>query len=358
MSKKPKKTDRVRVAIVGVGMGSYHAHGYSKLPNVEIAAFCDIDTERAEKVAARFGVKRIYSDYEAMLAEEKLDAVSVCTPNALHGPVAVAALNAGCHVLCEKPLSVNAVEGAKIVEAARKAKGKFMIGMNNRFRGDTQVLRKYIEAGDLGEIYYAKCGWIRRNGIPGMGSWFTKKEMAGGGPLVDIGVHALDVTLYLMGNPKPVSAYGATFAKFGPFGRGTGQWGVSVRSGSYSVEDLACGQVRFENGAALVLEASWAQHCAGERLYSEVYGDKGGATLEPLRIYTEVHGRPVDITPSFAQVSGHEAEIEHFIECIVGNRQPIATADQALDVMRILDGIYRSAETGESVPLGGSAKRP
>lgn len=355
MTRKAKKPDKVRVGIVGVGIGSYHAHSYSKIPGVEIAALCDIDPDRAQRVADRFGVRRIYTDYEAMLAEEKLDAVSVCTPNALHAPVAIAALEAGCHVLCEKPLSTSAEEGAKIVAAARKARGKFMIGMNNRFRGDTQVLKRYIEAGDLGEIYYARCGWIRRNGIPGMGSWFTRKEMSGGGPLVDIGVHALDVTLYLMGNPKPVEAFGATYARFGPYGKGSGSWGTAVKSGEFTVEDLACGMVRLENGATLVLEASWAQHCAGEKLYSEVYGDKGGATLEPLRIFTEAHGQPVDLSPAFPNVSGHEAEIAHFVECIVENKQPLATAEQALDVMRILDGIYRSAETGTSVRLGGAS---
>jgi predicted dehydrogenase len=351
LTKKQKKSDRIRVGIVGVGIGSVHAAGYSKLPNVEIAALCDIDAGRAEALAGRYGVKNIYTDYEAMLAEAKLDAVSVCTPNALHAPVAIAALQAGCHVLCEKPLSVNATEGARIVEAARKATGKFMIGMNNRFRGDTQILRKYIESGDLGDIYYARCGWIRRNGIPGFGSWFTRKEMAGGGPLIDIGVHALDVTLYLMGNPKPLSVFGATYAKFGPHGKGQGQWGAPVRGGSFTVEDLACAQIRFQNGASLALEASWAQHCAGEKLYSEVYGDKGGATLEPLRIYTEAHGRLADIVPSYPSINGHEAEIAHFVECIVENKQPLATAEQALDVMKILDGIYRSAETGQSVMI-------
>lgn len=355
MARRTKKSERVRVGIVGVGIGSVHASAYSKLPNVEIVALCDIDADRARAVAERHGVKKIYTDYEAILAEEKLDAVSVCTPNVLHAPVAIAALEAGCHVLCEKPLSVNAEEGARIVTAARKAKTKFMMAMNNRFRGDTQVLKQYIEDGDLGQIYYARCGWIRRNGIPGMGSWFTRKEMAGGGPLVDIGVHALDLTLYLMGNPKPVSAFGATYAKFGPYGKGTGQWGVAVKGGAFTVEDLACGMVRLDNGATLILEASWAQHCAGEKLYSEVYGDKGGATLDPLRIYTEAHGQPVDLSPTFPNVSGHEAEIAHFIECIVENKQPIATAEQALDVMKILDGIYRSAETGASVQIAGAA---
>ena len=351
MAKKAKKSGRIRVGIVGVGIGGVHAQGYAKLPDVEIAALCDLNTARAEGVGERYGVKSIYSDYATMLAEAQLDAVSVCTPNALHAAVAVAALEAGCHVLCEKPLSISAAEGKKIIDAAKGAKGKFMIGMNNRFRGDSQILKKYIESGELGDIYYAKAGWIRRYGIPGMGSWFTSKEMAGGGPLIDIGVHALDLTLYLMGNPKPVSVYGATYAKFGPFGKGSGSWGVPAKGGSYDVEDLACGMIRFENGAALALEATWAQHCAGDKLYNEVYGDKGGATMEPLRIYTERHGSPIDVTPAFPNVSGHEAEVAHFVECIVQDKQPIATADQALDVMKILDALYASSEQGTSIAL-------
>lgn len=351
MARKQKKLDRVRVGIVGVGIGAVHARGYSKLPNVEIAALCDLDLDRAQRVADQFGVKKLYSDYETMLAAETLDAVSVCTPNVLHAPVAVAALQAGCHVLCEKPLSINAVEGKKIADAAKKAKTKFMMGMNNRFRGDSQELRAMVEAGDLGEIYYAKAGWIRRYGIPGMGGWFTRKEMSGGGPLIDIGVHALDLTLYLMGNPKPVSAYGATFAKFGPYGKGSGGWGVPVKGGNFDVEDLAAGQVRFADGSTLVLEASWAQHCAGDRFYNEIYGTKGGATLEPFRVYTELHGHPVDIAPHAPHVDGHEAEIAHFVECIVQDKTPIATVDQALDVMKILDAIYESCTTGQSVAI-------
>lgn len=345
------QSDKVRVGIVGVGIGSVHADGYSKLPNVEIAALCDLDSDRAQKAADRFGVKRIFTDYNEMLAEMKLDAVSVCTPNAFHAPVAVAALKAGCHVLCEKPLSISAAEGQKIADAAAAASTKFMIGMNNRFRGDTQTLKSYIDSGDLGDIYYARCGWIRRQGIPGMGSWFTRKELAGGGPLIDIGVHALDVTLYLMGNPRPSAVFGSTYAKFGPYGKGSGSWGVAVEGGGYDVEDLACATIRFENGATLALEASWAQYCQGDKLYSEVYGDKGGATLEPLRIYTDRAGQPVDITPAFRNIGGHEAEVAHFISCIVEDKQPLATAQQALDVMKILDGIYESARTGASVAI-------
>lgn len=343
--------ERVRVGIVGAGVGSAHAGGYSKCANAQMVALCDLDAARAQKLANEYGIPKIYTDYREMLAEENLDAVSVCTPNALHAPIAVAALEAGCHVLCEKPLSINAVEGKKIVDAAKKARGKFMIGMNNRFRGDSQTLKKYIEDGELGDIYYAKTGWVRRNGIPGMGGWFTRKEMSGGGPLIDIGVHALDLTLYLMGNPKPVSVFGATYAKFGPFGKGRGGWGVQVEGGAYDVEDLAAAQVRFDNGATLVLEASWAQHVEKDRLYNELYGEKGGATLEPFRIFTEKYGRPIDITPQYPKVGGHDGEIAHFIECIIEDKEPLATAEQALDVMKILDGIYASSQSGKSVTL-------
>lgn len=346
-----QQSGKVRVGIVGAGIGKAHANGYSKLENVEIAALCDLNEERARGLAEEFRIPKLYTDYREMLASEALDAVSVCTPNALHAEVAIAALESGCHVLCEKPLATSAEDGRRIVEAARNARGKFMVGMNNRFRGDTQLLKQFIEDGALGEVYYARCGWVRRNGIPGMGSWFTRKETAGGGPLIDIGVHALDLTLYLMGNPKPVSVFGATYAKFGPRGKGLGSWGVRVEGGVFDVEDLATAQVRFENGATLNLEASWAQHIGADRLYSEVYGDEGGATLDPLRVHTERYGRPVDLAPLAPTVNGHEAEVKHFIDCIVEDRQPLATGEQALDVMKILDGIYESSRTGDSVRL-------
>jgi predicted dehydrogenase len=349
--KKGRRDERIRVGIVGVGIGAHHARGYSKCDGVEIVALCDLDTDRAQKVAEEYAVGKVFGDYQSMLAEAKPDAVSVCTPNALHAPVAIAALEAGCHVLCEKPLATNAKDGKRILDASRKAKGKFMIGMNNRFRGDTQLLKRFIEDGELGDIYYARCGWVRRNGIPGMGGWFTRKEMSGGGPLIDIGVHALDVTLYLMGNPKPVSVFGTTYAKFGPRGKGLGGWGVPVKGGTFDVEDLAAAQIRFADGATLALEASWAQHIGADRMYAEVYGDKAGASLDPLRVHTEKYGRPMDITPSFPNVNGHEAEIVHFVECIREDKQPLATAEQALDVMKILDGIYESSRTGASVQI-------
>ncbi|MBV9848654.1 MAG: Gfo/Idh/MocA family oxidoreductase [Armatimonadetes bacterium] len=348
-------SDKVQVGVVGVGIGRTHLNGYRKLGDrVEIFGICDINEARARATADEFGVKRVFTDYAAMFAEPDLDAVSVCTPNALHAEVALAAIEAGKHVLCEKPMADTLENAQKIVAASRRSDKVFMMGMNNRFRGDTQVLKSFINEGQLGDIYYAKCGWTRRNGIPGLGGWFTTRAMSGGGPLIDIGVHVLDLTTYLMGNPAPVSASGSTYAHFGPRGRGAGGYGYAPDPGTkiqYDVEDLATGLVKFDNGATLFLEASWASYIPHDQFYSTLLGTEGGADLEPLRVYKDMAGAPVDIAPQAPQIGGHEAEVRHFIECIEQNKTPLATAEQGLHILQILDAIYRSAETGREVVI-------
>jgi predicted dehydrogenase len=345
----------LRVAIIGAGIGRAHLSGYKKCANVEIAAICDLNEERAKATAEEFGAKHVYTDYVQMLKEATIDAVSVCTPNALHAEIATAALEAGKHVICEKPMADSLAGAEKIVDAARKAQAKgqiFMMGMNNRFRGDSQVLKKLIDAGELGDIYFAKCGWIRRNGIPGFGGWFTTKAMSGGGPLIDIGVHVMDLTMYLMGNPTPVSASGSTYAKFGPRGLGQSTWGAPAEGEKkYDVEDLATGLVKFDNGATLFIEASWASHIKDDFFYSTLLGTEGGAELEPLTVYKAIQGVPADIHPKVPSgiPGGHEGEIIHFVECIREGKQPIPTAEQGLHVLQILDAIYRSAQTGREV---------
>jgi predicted dehydrogenase len=346
---------KIKVGVIGVGIGRVHLEGYRKLaPSVEIHSLCDLNLDRAKTVASEFGAEHVYSDYQEMLADPELDAVSVCTPNAVHAEVALAALQASKHVLCEKPMADTLAHAQQIVAAAERSSKIFMMGMNNRFRGDTRVLKAFIDEGQLGEIYFAKCGWTRRNGIPGFGGWFTTKAMSGGGPLIDIGVHVLDLTLYLMGNPVPVSASGSTYAKFGPRGRGAGGYGYSPERGAaekYDVEDLATGLVKFENGATLFLEASWASYIHKDQFYSTLLGTEGGADLEPLRIYKDAAGAPVDISPHAPQVGGHEAEVAHFIECIQTNKQPLSTAGQGLHILQILDAIYRSAESGHEIVI-------
>lgn len=345
----------IRVGVIGVGIGRVHLDGYKKLGDqVEIFGVCDLNEERAQKTARDFGAKHVFTDYHELLAQEELDAVSVCTPNAFHAEVALAAIEANKHVLCEKPMADTLASAEKIVVATRKSDKIFMMGMNNRFRGDTQVLKTLIERGELGDIYYAKCGWVRRNGIPGLGGWFTTKALSGGGPLIDIGVHVLDLTTYLMGNPVPVSASGSTYAKFGPRGKGSGGYGFTpdpAKVKNYDVEDLAAGLVKFDNGATLFLEASWASYIPDDKFYSTLHGTEGGADLEPLRIYTDMAGSPVDIVPHAPKIGGHEAEVKHFIECIQQGKPPIATAEQGLHILQILDAIYRSADTGHEIVI-------
>jgi len=336
----------VRVGIIGVGIGRLHAGSLRKCPGAEIRAICDIDTDRAKQAAQDFGAKDIYEDYREMLADGEIDAVIVATPNYLHAPMAIAAFEAGKHVFCEKPISTNAKDAKAMVEAGHKAGKIFQMGFNNRFRGDTQLLKNCIEAGDLGEIYYAKTGWLRRKGMPlGERCWFTTKAMSGGGPLIDLGVHVLDLTLWLMGNPKPTYVLGSSYAKFGP--------DIASANGfTYDVEDLAAGMVKLDNGATVLLDASWHSHVQTERFYSQLVGTKGGAELEPLRVYTDVNGNNADLALQHPNVSGHEMEIFHFIDCVRENKTPIAVGEHGLHIQQILDAIYESTKTGKGVEIG------
>ena len=277
-------------------------------------------------------------------SQSDIDGISVCTPNSVHAPVAIAASEAGKHVLCEKPMSINAANCRAMVAAAKKANKILMMGFNNRFRGDTQLLKKCIENGDLGDIYYAKTGWLRRIGIPGLGGWFTTKETAGGGPLIDLGVHVLDLTLWLMGNPKPVYVLGSSYAKFGP-------QMAKEQGGTYDVEDLATGMIKLENGATVMIEASWQSFVERERAYSQLIGTEGGAELEPLRIYKTISGNFADVQLQHPNVSGHEMEIRHFVECIRDNKTPLATGEHGLHIQLILDAIYESTKTGKGVEI-------
>ena len=198
------KNEKLRVAVIGAGIGSAHVKGLAGVDEVEIAAICDLDTKRAREMAQANNLDvPIFGDYREMFAQANLDATTVGLPNALHKQVAVDALNAGLHVMCEKPLAMSADEGQEMADAADKNDRKCMVGQVNRFRNESQFLKKVIEEGGLGDIYYAHTGWLRKRGIPGYGSWFTTKKMSGGGPLIDIGVHMLDIAWWLCGRPNP-----------------------------------------------------------------------------------------------------------------------------------------------------------
>jgi predicted dehydrogenase len=349
---KPAKDERtVGVGVIGVGIGRAHLAGYRKSPRAKIVAVCDIDARRAEAAAAEFCVPHVFSDYREMLKLEGLDAVSVCLPNYLHAPVTIDCLRAGKHVLVEKPLAMNAREGERMVQAAAEAKKLLLIALNNRYRGDTGVLKRYIDEGELGRIYFGKCGWVRRGGIPR--GWFGVKEQSGGGPLIDLGVHMLDLAWYLMGKPTPRRASGVTYSEIGAK-RGPGGGGVGYGGGKFDVEDLAAALVRFEGGQAIQVEVSWATHIERERTFLDLYGTIGGATLEPqIRVFTDKFGSRVDLAPAAPNLSGHEMEMVHFVECVLGRAQPISPGADGLAVQRMLDAIYRSAALGKEVAVAG-----
>ncbi|MGQ9513967.1 MAG: Gfo/Idh/MocA family protein [Thermoproteota archaeon] len=344
--------NKVNVGVIGCGsIGVYHIASYQKVPNVKVVALCDIDEAALNQAKSKFGVDQIYRDYRDLLSRKDVDAVSVCLPNRLHSIVSVAAFEAGKHVLCEKPPAINANEAKKMIDAAEKAGKKLLIGLTFRFQNRSRVLKEHIEAGELGEIYYAKCGCLRRSGIPGMGSWFTTKSEAGAGPLYDIGVHALDLTLWLMDNFKPKSVLGSTYMKFGHLGKGKGDWGKPVKGGPFDVEDLAAAFIKMQNGATVFLEVSWAAHIGEEKFYSTLLGDKAGADFESMMIFSEEKGKPVNKKLLYRENDGYLSEVEHFINCIVKDEKPVTEPEQILCVQKILDAAMKSAETDREVRI-------
>lgn len=342
----------INVGMIGTGGIAVNQHmpSLAKQPDVKIAAVCDVNEEAAKRAAERFDVPHVFSDYTKLLEMDDIDAVHVCTPNFLHMPPTVDALNAGKHVMVEKPLARNASEGAEMVRAARANGKKLMVAQNMRFGPDAQCLKRFIDAGELGEIYFARVWALRRRGIPSWGV-FTDKEKQGGGPLIDIGVHVLDLTLYLMGHPKPVAASGKTYTKIGNTPGHVGVWGPWDHT-KFTVEDYAGGFIRLDNGASIVLESSFAANLGDERMSASLMGTKGGAETSPLRIFGEQHGALIDITPvHLPSWSSYEAEVRGFYDAIQNDTEPPVTGEQALDVMKILDAIYSSSEQDREVRI-------
>ncbi len=351
---------QVRFGIIGLGIGGAHADGIRADGRGAIAALCDVDEKRLAQRARDWDASEVFTDYRKLCRSDLVDAVCVCTPNALHAPMAVEALRRGKHVLVEKPLSVNAQEGAKIVRAARNARRQVaMMAFSTRFGPEAQAMKAVVDSGRLGRVYYAKAAYTRRKGIPGFGGWFTTKAMSGGGPLIDIGVHVLETTWWLMGGHPPASVSGSTYSVFGK--RGMGSWGTPVRGGTFDVEDLACGVIKLADGSTIFLECSWAQHTEPEHNV-QLFGTEGGLRMSPRTIFTDMFGGEVNIEyPVTQKAGGHAREISHFIDCIIKGVPCEAPIEHGLHVQRMLDGIYESANTGREVrfrvPRAGKRRR-
>lgn len=343
---------KVRVGVVGTGIGRLHIQGYRQLKTADVIAVADLDRDRAESVAREYGIPRVFTGYQGLLEMDEIDAVSVCTPNCLHSEITVAALRAGKHVLCEKPLAVTVAEGKEMVEAARKSGKKLMIALNQRFKADNVLIKRHIDSGVLGEVYFGTTGWIRRKCGPVMGGWFINRSMSGGGPVIDLGVHMLDLALWFMGNPRPKSVVGVTYAKF----ENTPGGGTGVPEGlEFDVEDFAHAMIRLENGATLVLETSWAAYIKErERIFMSLLGTRGGLNLRPPEVYSEEFGSPVDHQIKAYETHGFDAEMAYFIDCVLNNTEPDPNGVHGLAILRVLEAIYRSADEGREVEVDWS----
>ncbi len=354
-----RMTKSVGIGIIGSGAiaQSLHLPAYKKLEaegKAKIVAICDLNEGTVSAAASKFDVPRAFTDYAQMLALGEIDAVDVCTPNYLHKQPVLDAFAAGKHVICEKPLAINAQEGEEMVAAGHKAGRKFMVGLNNRFGAAPQAVKRFIDDGKIGEIYYARAQALRRRGVPSWGV-FTQKDKQGGGPLIDIGVHILDMTLWLMGHPKPISATGQTYTKFGHREGIYNPWGAWDPK-KFTVEDFAAGYIRFENGATLTLESSFVANGV-DAFQTTLYGTEGGVFLDPYmpsktKLFREESGSLTDSTfASLPEITTHEAEIRAFVQAILDDEPVPIPGEQGLMATRLLDALYESSETGHEVLL-------
>ncbi|MCD6405882.1 MAG: Gfo/Idh/MocA family oxidoreductase [Planctomycetes bacterium] len=343
---------KFRVGVIGVGMGRNHVTGFNEHPAAEVVAVCDMDEARLTEIADLNNVPGRYTSSREMLRKENLDIVGIATPNKFHKPLAVEAFRAGCHVLCEKPMAMNAREARVMITAAEKAGKRLMINFSYRFTEQGIALKRQVDNGILGDVYFARTVWHRRRGMPGFGGWFGRKNLAGGGPLIDLGVHRLDLALWLMGYPEPVWVTGSTYNHLAT--------AIAKKAGKkFDVEDLAVGMVTFANGATLEIEASWAANIAEKELMeTRLLGTKGGLVHRNVNetyqfeaeIFVERDGAPFDMKLHPPLPKCHKAYYS-FVESLLGKTPPAATGEEGLIVMELLDAIYKSAEAGRPIKI-------
>ena len=351
--------EKVKIALIGAGnIANTHLDSYTRVPNAEIYAICDINADRLKETADKFHIERRYTDVDTMLAElPELDAADVCVWNCNHASCAIKALNAGLNVLCEKPMAYNTEEAIAMKEAADKNGKLLMIGFVLRFSNEAKIAMDFIENGYLGDIYYSKAQYVRRHGNPG--GWFADKARSGGGPVIDIGVHVIDLTRYLMGKPKPVSVYATVETKLGKRDYLKTNVGWIPKDAKpddpCTVEDFASAMIRYDNGAVTHLEATYSLN--GEDAAKRIlYGTKGGMDLSSgIKIFTEYNDFLADVnvkTDNYKQARNmFDAEMAHFTDCVAGKAECIAGAEDGIEVMKILDAIYESGRTGHEVIL-------
>ncbi|MBI5476229.1 MAG: Gfo/Idh/MocA family oxidoreductase [Ignavibacteriales bacterium] len=334
------KQRKLKLGVIGLGWVSqiFHLPTIIKMDDVEIVAVCDKDKSRAKFIAERFNVQKVYTDYKQMLAKEELDAVDICTSTDSHLQITLDSLEAGKDIFVEKPIARHYHEAVQISEAVKQHKRKLMVGMNNRFRPDTMILKSFIEKGEIGKIFYVKAGWLKR--ISPDNKWMTQKDKSGGGVFLDLGIVMLDMILWLLGFP-PVQRVNAKM----------------YMHKTKSVEDSAIVSLEVKYGISLVMETSWSFHCAEDYFYCNLYGSEGSAMINPLRIYKQLHGNLVNLTPVKTESplnlfrKSYELELKHFVGAARGLHPIISNGDEAVQRMKVVEAIYQSAQKGKEIKL-------
>ena len=344
---------KLRIAFIGAGgIAGAHLKALENIDEVEVVALADVSEKGMLAKAEQFGIDKanLFTDYHEMLAKVRPDAVNICTPNGLHALNAIASLEAGAHVIVEKPMAMSADEAQAMIDAAKKANRKLVIGFQYRYDPRTQFLKQAADAGAMGHIMYGRVQALRRRGIPNWGV-FGRKDLQGGGPLIDIGVHVLEMCHYVMGSPRPIAAVGMTRTYLGnkPSNQVASVWSGWDHE-TYTVEDIAVGHIRFDNGAVIHVEAMFAGHIAKDTWDFQLMGEKGGCTWSDSHVYTDDFGHMVDVKPGWLptdQFPGyHAVKLRNFVDHVLYDKPTAAPAEDGLRVQQMLDGIYRSAAQG------------
>lgn len=353
----------VRIGIIGCGgiANGKHMPSLKALPNVEMVAFCDLIVSKAEKAAKEYGTENaiVYSDYTQLLADETIEVVHVCTPNKSHAEISIAAMKAGKHVMCEKPMAKSAADALAMVKTAEETGKKLTIGYQHRHKPESTFLKKSINRGDLGEIYYAKALAVRRRGTPNWGVFLNEEEQ-GGGPLIDIGTHSLDLTLWMMNNYKPKMVVGTKYKKLTnpDCGNPWGPWDVN----EHTLEDSAFGFIVMEDGSTIILESSWSLNTSEPISEGSIVlcGTEAGAQIKDgLTINKDDFGKLVEIKPELSAggVAFYDGiaetppllEAKRWIDAVINDTEVVVKPQEAYTVSRILEAIYESAKTGMPV---------
>lgn len=350
--------DKVRIGLVGAGnISASHLGGYAKRDDIERVMIADQVGERAAARAAEFDWQNSTDSVDELLARDDIDAISICTWNNSHADIAIRAMEAGKHVLSEKPMSRTVEEAEAVAEAVERTGMHYEVGYVRRYGQNAQTLKRFIDAGDLGDLYYAKSSFLRRAGNPG--GWFADVERSGGGPLIDVGVHNIDLAWWLLGKPKVETISANVYHELGPRSNidTLTRWKASdYDPNTDTVEDLASAVLRFDNGASLVVDVSYSLHAIEDETSLKVYGTKGGAELEPeLKLATEQHNTIINIHPQMDTLTfdfnGFNQEIGHFVELVKGNAEPVAPISDGVQMMKILMGIYESGKQRREIVL-------